>query len=179
MSRSSSWQPRPNASILAAPRGVPCSQRRDNLIASRRELSKVEELEKIVLRRVLPRRPFHQQGVVPGDVMLLEARLRKLTPIVRLLSQLDRLDTVGERQSLAHRRVWAERENPWRWKKAGDHASGRARFSRDKNGRGRDDLQSGFHDGGNGVGSGVRWAVLQARAQLRQTYGLTLRLSVG
>src|SRR5262245_51226551 len=37
MSRSNSWQLRRNVSILTAPSGMPCSQPRDNLIASREQ----------------------------------------------------------------------------------------------------------------------------------------------
>src|SRR5262245_237153 len=115
MSRSNSWQPRRNVSILTAPSGMPCSQPPDNLIASReqedhrknevcpkgasssRKVPECEELEKMVFLRVLAGRPRHQQGHVPGDLMLLEAGLGKIAPFLRVLCHLDRLYTEGKK----------------------------------------------------------------------------------
>src|SRR5262245_48067706 len=106
MSRSSSWRPRRNKSIPTARPGVPCSQLRDNLIASgeqggssadngvppedarsRRELAEPEELEAIVFFRVPRGRPRHQQGDVAGDLMLHEEGPGPIAPIFRILSQ--------------------------------------------------------------------------------------------
>jgi hypothetical protein len=61
----------------------------------------------MVFLGVLAGRPRHQQGHVPGDLVLLEAGLSKIAPILRVLSQLDRFYTEGKTQPLAHSRVAA------------------------------------------------------------------------
>src|SRR5215472_4449145 len=124
MSRSNFWQPSRNGSIPIARPGALYSLLRDNRIALSerrkrsyrrsisgahlsRELLEHEEFKAIIGLWVLCRGTGHQQGDGTGDLMLPQPSPGKITPVQRILNQLDRLHSAGKSQFLAHSRIAA------------------------------------------------------------------------